>query len=509
VTSGAVAVGDEGLRDLTQAAVWGLVRSAQSEHPDRFVLVDVDDPDTEIPSTDEPQIALRNGKAYAPRLARDKAPETTEPVFDPDGTVLVTGGSGTLGGLVARHLVSEHGVRHVILASRSGRISPHAEGLDVTSVACDVADRDALAALLAGLEHPLTGIVHTAGQLDDGLIETLTTDQIDRVLRPKVTGALNLHELTQDLNLGAFVLFSSAATTFGAPGQANYAAANAWLDALAHQRRERGLAAVSMAWGLWAERSGLTGTLTDSDLARMARGGTTAMPTEDALTLFEAALRGDHPVMVTAKMNGELLREHAESGALPPLMRGLVRTATRKSVTANESAALAALPEPERKQRLLSLVRGHAASVLGYESADLVQPARAFKDLGFDSLVAVEFRNRLAAATGLRLRATLVFDHPTPAALAEQLAGQFTGQSASRSSEESTRESRPTADALVAELERMADMLDAMGDTDRERISGHLQALMVRAAAPAPTEHLLPTASDDELFAFIDNQLGS
>ncbi len=498
VTRGAVGGGP---RDLTHAAVWGLVRSAQSEHPDRFVLVDVDDPDTEIPACDEPQLALRDGTAYAPRLARTQAQDTDEPAFDPDGTVLVTGGSGTLAGLVTRHLVAAHGVRHVILASRGGTASSFARDLDadVVPVVCDVADRDALAALLAGIpsDHPLTAVIHTAGELDDSLIQTMTQGQLERVLRPKVTGARNLHELTRDLPLSAFVLFSSAATTFGAPGQANYAAANAWLDALAEQRRADGLPAVSMAWGLWAEQSGLTGTLSESDLARMARGGTIAMPTPDALALFDAALAGEYPVSVTARMNGERLRDHAESGALPALLRGLVRTSGRRTVTADESAALAAMPPKERAQRLLAIVRGHAAGVLGYTSADLVAPTKAFKDLGFDSLVAVEFRNRLAAATGLRLRATLVFDHPTPADLAGELAGRFAGTGPA-----------PATEAF-ADVDRLEAVFAGLGDADQGEIAARLRALLASTEVPATAASLSSSASDDEMFAFIDRQLGA
>ena len=307
-----------------------------------------------------------------------------------------------------------------------------------------------------------------------------------------------LHELTAEHDLAAFVLFSSAATTFGSAGQANYAAANAWLDALARQRRAQGLPAVSMAWGLWAERSGLTRDLTDGDLARMARGGTTAMPTEHALALFDAALRADHAVLVTARMNAEVLREHAEAGMLPPLLRGLVRVPGRRPVTADESATLAALPVEQRTERLLALVRGHAAGVLGYESADLVPPTRAFKDLGFDSLVAVEFRNRLAAVTGLRLRATLVFDHPTPAALAEELAGRYGDAPAAPE----------PADSVTGVVEALESLVLALDGDERARVTDRLRALVARAASDEPTG-ITATASDEEMFAFIENQLGS
>ncbi|WP_425484947.1 SDR family NAD(P)-dependent oxidoreductase [Amycolatopsis anabasis] len=506
VTRGAVAVGDEdGPRDLAQAAVWGLVRSAQSEHPGRFLLVDVDDPDAEPPASDEPQLALRAGRAFAPRLTRSVPPPAEEAVLDPAGTVLITGGSGTLAGLVARHLVTAHGVGRVVLASRSGAIPEAASDLaaEVLGVACDVADREAVARLLAEIpeRHPLTAVVHTAGVLDDGVIESLTADRIDRVLRPKVDGARNLHELTEHLDLAAFVLFSSGATTFGAPGQGNYAAANAYLDALAQRRRRAGLPAVSLAWGLWAERSGLTGDLSEGDLARMARSGSAAMATEEALALFDAALRAEPAVLVPVHLDNATLRAQAESGTLPAILRGLVRTPIRRSAEVAGESGFAELSEADRERKLLALVRGHAAEVLGHDTDAAVEPDRAFKELGFDSLTAVELRNRLTAATGLRLRATLVFDHPTPAALAARLAGQFGGGTES------------DAEAVLAEIERMDDLLAAMDEDDRGRIAVRLRALLVKSGADpggeADAGTRLRSATDEEMFAFIDQELGS
>ncbi|MGW2227325.1 type I polyketide synthase [Streptomyces formicae] len=430
VTAGAVAAGpDEDVTDLTGAPVWGLVRAAQGEHPGRFVLVDADEPTVALPAlpaaveTGEPQLALRAGELRAPRLVRAR-PEQREGAGFGDGAVLVTGASGTLGGLVARHLVVRHGVRNLVLASRRGQVgSLHQEltdlGAQVTAVACDVGDRDAVQELLAA--HPVTAVVHAAGVLDDGVIESLTPERIDTVFRPKVDAARNLHELTRDLDLSAFVVFSSAAGTFGNPGQGNYAAANAYLDALAQHRRAQGLPATSLAWGLWADDSGMTGDLADTDRGRLTRAGVAALSADEGLRLFDAALALPCAVAVPMRLDLAPLRAHPE--AVPPLLRALVRTARPEAAKADGglAARMAALPEDERLPALLDVVRTAVAAVLGHASAAEVEPERAFGELGFDSLTAVELRNRLDAATALRLPATLVFDYPTPLVLADHL----------------------------------------------------------------------------------------
>ncbi|NUT97558.1 MAG: SDR family NAD(P)-dependent oxidoreductase, partial [Saccharothrix sp.] len=303
--------------------------------------------------------------------------------FDPAGTVLVTGGLGTLGQLVARHLVTRHGVRRLVLVGRSGGENPLADlDVDVRVVAADVADRDAVAALLASIPD-LSLVVHAAGVLDDGTVESLTPERLERVLRPKVDAAWHLHSLT-DVPLE---LFSSLAGAVGGAGQANYAAGNAFLDALAQFRHARGLPGVSIAWGLWEQDSGLTGGLSVGDRARLARSGFAALSTADALSMLDSALTVDRPLVVGAR------------------------------ATAPVAVAV-------ERGDVLGLVRAHVATVLGHGSPDAVEVHRPFKDLGFDSLTTVELRNRLAAATGLRLPTTLVFDHPTPAALAAHLAGR-------------------------------------------------------------------------------------
>ncbi|MBA6433411.1 SDR family NAD(P)-dependent oxidoreductase [Streptomyces sp. GMR22] len=461
VTRGAVAaVSGEGVPDVAAAAVWGLVRSAQAEHPDRFVLVDVDD----VPVSSgvlraalgcgEPQVAVRSGDVLVPRLARAVASSASASasaegvgsgfVWDSEGTVLVTGATGTLGGLVARHLVAECGVRHLVLLSRRGReaagaVELEAElvglGASVAVVACDVADREALAGVLARIpaDRPLRGVVHAAGVLDDGVIETLTPERIDTVLRPKVDAAFHLHELTRDLDLAAFVVFSSAAGTFGGAGQGNYAAANAYVDALAAHRHALGLPAVSLAWGFWAERSGMTGHLADEDVRRMRRGGIDPLTSEEGLELFDVSGTMAQPVLLPIRLDLPALRAQAASGAMPALLRDLLSVPARRTVRppsdgADESELwrrLAPLSADEQHDVLLNLVCTHVAEVLGHAGADSIEVGRAFKELGFDSLTAVELRNRLNTATGLRLPATLVFDYPTPEVIARRLRSEL------------------------------------------------------------------------------------
>ncbi|MEU1025215.1 SDR family NAD(P)-dependent oxidoreductase, partial [Streptomyces sp. NPDC005904] len=362
------------------------------------------------------------------------------------GTVLVTGGTGTLGGLVARHLAVGHGVRRLLLVSRRGAESPGADalvaeltglGAEVRVAACDVADREALAEVLGSVpaDAPLTGVVHTAGVLDDGLVSALTPERFEAVLRPKVDAAWNLHELTKHLDLSAFVLFSGAAGIFGSAGQGNYAAGNVFLDALAQHRKATGLPAVSLAWGFWAQRSGMTGHMNDTDLARMARSGMVALSSEEGLALFDGATGMDEALVMPLRLDAVAMG--AAGAGMPAIVRGLVRSPVRRSraVEATGGGAgsglahrLAATSEAERSRMMLELVRGHVAAVLGHGSADAVEESRAFKELGFDSLTSVELRNRLNEATGLRLAATLVFDHPTPVALARHLLAEVLGE---------------------------------------------------------------------------------
>ncbi|MGW0244974.1 type I polyketide synthase, partial [Micromonospora chalcea] len=425
--------------DVAAAAAWGLVRTAQSEHPGRFVLLDTDaeQPYRELAERvaghDEPQLAVRDGVVYAPRLVRATPPGDDGPGWDPDATVLVTGGTGALGGLVARHLAETHGVRRFVLASRRGPAAAGADdlvadlashGAEAVVVAADLADRAAVTGLLDA--HPVDVVVHTAGVLDDGAIGSLDRSRLDAVFRSKVDAALHLHEATRGRNLRAFVLFSSAAGVFGTPGQGNYAAANAFLDALAAHRRAEGLPAISLAWGLWQETSDLTGGLGDRDRGRLAGAGVRAMTAAQGLALFDAAVVLDEPAVVPVHLDRAALRARAESGTLPSPLRGLVRTPARRAASAQAARhtlrqRIERLPAAQRHQVLVTTVLAETAAALGHEQGDAVKAGRDFKELGFDSLTALELRNRLNAVTGLRLPASLVFDHPNPRALADHL----------------------------------------------------------------------------------------
>ncbi|WP_425087977.1 SDR family NAD(P)-dependent oxidoreductase [Streptomyces cyanogenus] len=522
VTRGAVAVrADEDVRDLAAAPVWGLVRSAQSENPDRFLLVDLDvDLGADDAATTavaaavavgEPQVCVRGGEWFVPRLSRSAAEGAAgSSPLDSGGTVLITGGTGTLGRLVARHLVTRHGVRHLLLTSRSGGNAQGAAelgeelaalGAQITFAACDNADREELRGVLAGVpaEHPLTAVIHAAGVIDDAMVGSLTGDRVDAVLRPKAAGAWNLHELTRDRSLAAFVLFSSAAGLLGSPGQGNYAAANTFLDSLAAHRRARGLPATALAWGLWEEGSGMTAHLERTDRVRMNRNGLAPLPTEDALALLDTALSAGRPLLLPAQLDTAALAAQAGSGLLPPVLRGLVRTPARRADTAGPSLAerLTGLGDEEQLDLLLDVVRGQVAGVLGHEGGAAIDPDRAFQELGFDSLTAVELRNRLNVITGLRLPATLVFDYPTARVLGEHLKRLTAPE--------------PVRKSVLAEFDRIAAALSALDPDDGERgeIARRLQSLTAQwkeSAGGTAVAEQIRAASTDEVFAFIDRE---
>ncbi|MFI1018964.1 type I polyketide synthase [Streptomyces sp. NPDC020965] len=471
VSDGAVATGpSDTVRDLSGAAVWGLVRSAQSEHPGRFQLVDAATSPAPAIASEEPQIAVRDDGLLACRLVpaiatAPSAPTRTEaasPGWDATGTVLVTGATGDLGGVICRHLVTEHGVRNLLLLSRRGPDAPGAPELTaeltelgalVTTVACDAADRDALAAVLDAVpaDRPLTGVVHTAGVIADATVTSLDADRVGSVLRPKVDAALHLHELTRDRPLSAFVLFSSVSAALGAPGQGNYAAANAFLDALAERRRSEGLAGLSLGWGLWDRTSTITGGLGKSDVRRIARGGVVPLSASEGVALFDLAASAEHAAVLPMRLDLAALRDAGEH--VPPMFRALVRRPRRRAAEAGSALSaslvdrLTALADDERRAAMRELVRERAATVLGHDRAEDIAVDQPFRDLGFDSLTAVELRNHLNAATGLRLSATLVFDHPTAAAVSEHLLERLLGAEPPARSE--PRLARRTEDPIV------------------------------------------------------------
>ncbi|MEU9890507.1 type I polyketide synthase [Sphaerisporangium sp. NPDC051011] len=517
VTRNAVAVEPDEVPDPASAAVWGLVRSAQTEEPGRVLLVDLDDRPASaaaLPAVvsaalaaGEPQAAVRDGAAHLPRLLRAEPPGQTETpapeaslpaesptrweaavreaagTWDPDGTVLITGGLGTLATHLARHLVTGNHARHLVLVSRQGPEAPGARdiadelaalGATVTIRAADITDPGATAALLDGVppEHPLTAIVHTAATTHDATVHTLTPESLHAVLAPKVDGAHTLHRLTRGHpTLRALVFYSSVSATLGGAGQANYAAANAFQDALArlpHTARVQ-----SLQWGLWAQTSAITAALTETDQQRIRATGLRPLTTSRALALFDATVLGPgtDPVPVPAAI--DLSPRRDGTGTVPAVLRGLVRAGRRAAGaggTAGGVSALAArLAGAEGADReavlldvLLDAVRAEAGAVLGHPSPATIPADRALIELGLDSLTSVELRNRLNAVTGLRLPATLTFDHPTPQAIADLLAQEIRdiggiGGTANTAAPPARAGERPAGGGLAALHRRMHD----------------------------------------------------
>ncbi|WP_067467658.1 type I polyketide synthase [Actinomadura macra] len=444
---------------------------------------------------------------------------------DPDGTVLVTGGTGGLGALVARHLVARHGARHLLLAGRRGPDAPGAAelaaeltglGAQITVAACDVGDRDALAALLNSVpeRHPLTAVVHVAGIAQDATVRSMTPDQLDAVLHAKADAAWHLHDLTRDMDLAAFVLFSSVTNLIGGAGQGAYTAANAFLDALAQHRHAQGLPAASMAWGYWDVTTGLSEQLSEADLTRHSRAGVIGLTAEQGLALFDVGFTGGGPLLAAVRLDLAMMRRQAQGYYTPAVLRHLVRGGEAQPAGPAGpalAASLAALPEADREQALLDLVGTHAAAVLGHDPASPFDAAARFKDLGFDSLTAIELRNRLATATGLRLPATLVFDHAGPAELARHLLAELDPQA---------------CDALgpvLGEIDRLEGSLVALArDAEaRATLAERLRAALRRLDEPGaadghngaarPADQMtskIKEATTDEIFEFIDRELG-
>ncbi len=509
-------------QDLASAPSWGLLRSAQAEHPGRFVLIDLDAEPASLHAlaaalvAEEPQMALRGGRVLAPRLARAPVQRLHQHAFDPLGTVLIVGGTGLLGGLLARRLVKTHGASHLLLASRRGPAAEGAlelqaelegHGASVAIVACDACERSQLERLLETVpaEAPLTAVVHAAIALDDGVLEGLTPERVERVLAPKVDAAWHLHELTKDLGLSAFVLFSSAAGTLGNAGQSSYAAANVFLDALAERRCAEGLPGVSLAWGPWVAGEDGDGHLSAADLARLTRAGLGALSYEQGLDLFDAACMSEEALLLPLRLDPAILRTQMRAAGVPALLRGLMRVpAPRVGEGVGESLAqrLAGVPFEDRERVVRELVRAEVAVVLGHPSPQAVDERRAFSDLGFDSLTAVELRNRLSAVVGRHLPSTLIFDYPTPADVAVYLLSEMSEEGA--------------ATVLVdGELDSLELTLPGVSgdEAGRARIARRLQALLAQLNDAEPANgkvdvaQKLQSATPDELFDFIDKEL--
>jgi NAD(P)-dependent dehydrogenase (short-subunit alcohol dehydrogenase family)/acyl carrier protein len=518
VTAGAVdaGTGETGVADPEGHQVWGFGAALALERPDRWGgLVDLPAGDPE-PGTalalaaalggahPANQLAVRAGGVRARRLVRAPAPADAR-TWTPSGTVLVTGGTGALGAAVARRL-ADRGAEHLVLVGRRGAAAPGAAelaaeltaaGTGVTLAACDATDRGALAAVLAGIpaDRPLTAVVHAAGVLADGTVESLTADGVREVLRVKVEGARLLDELTADLDLDAFVLFSSLAGTVGAAGQANYAAANSHLDALAAALRARGRAATAIAWGPW-QGAGMAGAdVTD----RMRRGGVLPLPVGTALAALERVAVGDDAAVVVADIDwarygaGLLAGPHRSLVEQLPELRDLAAAGSLPSSDGLED--LVALPPEDRDRLLRRLVRTRVAAVLGHVGGERIGDTTPFRELGFDSLTAIELRNVLAAATGLTLPATVVFDHPSVADLAAHLRDGLVPAAV------------PARERLAADVDRLAAELAGpdLADDDRDHLLDRLRALLARpaprAAADAPA---LDTADAEELYALLD-----
>ncbi|MBW8805750.1 MAG: SDR family NAD(P)-dependent oxidoreductase [Catenulisporales bacterium] len=530
-------VGDGTVEGVAAAPLWGLVRSALTEHPGRFAIADVAvgaDWRQMLAAFagDESQLRLRDDAVQVPRLVRvDSEPDENESIDTAfaAGTVLITGGTGGLGALVARRLVEVHGARRLLLVSRRGAAAPGAEevvrtleqlGAEVTVLAADVADRAAVAKLLDAIptEHPLSGVVHAAGVLDDSSVAGLSAARLDATLGPKADAAWYLHELAEAAPAAKFVFFSSVAGILGTGGQGNYAAANAFLDALAVHRQRQGRPAVSIAWGLWATQTGMTGALTEADVARLGRTGVAPLAAERGLELFDRAVRSAEPLIVAAEWDLSAVRAQAAAGStVPGLFRALVRprrapattaptapstptVGSQNSQTPQDSWAhrLAGTSEADGRKLLVDLVRSHAAAVLGHSASDSVGVDREFTELGFDSLTAVELRNRLDAATGLRLPSAAAFDHPTIAAMAEFLHGELAPSGP------------PLEDTLRQTLEQVQAALPAGDEATRTKLVALLRSGLDRLGgdrtAAVATADPVDSATDEEIFAYIDRQ---
>ncbi|MGC7103111.1 SDR family NAD(P)-dependent oxidoreductase [Amycolatopsis lurida] len=515
VTRGAVTASAGDVPDPAQAQVWGYGRVAALEHPDRWGgLVDLPEEVDEragdllcavLGQQGEDQLAIRPTGLLARRLTRTRPP-VRGARWNTCGAALVTGGTGALGAHIARWL-AERGAEHLVLTSRRGSAAPEAAAIEaelndlgakVTVAACDVADRDAVAALVADLDAAgvdIRTVVHAAGVAQATPITATTPAEVATILAGKAGGAEILDELFPDV--AAFVLLSSNAGVWGGAGQGAYAAANAHLDALAERRRAKGLAATSVAWGSWA---GAGMGARDGAEEHLRRRGIRPLAPDTALTVLGEVLAADQTFLAVADLDWTRFAPSFTSARPSPLLDEIPEARQEEEPALAVDRRLAGLPPRERRQVLTDLVRTHAAAVLGYSNPDEIEPGKPFRDLGFDSLAAVEFRNRLTGATGLKVATTAVFDYPTPRELADHLAEAL--------GTDGTDDSDGTD--VLAELDRLESRLAAVmsGADVSSAVAARLSSLAARWGDDGAVARL-DGATRDEVFDFIDNELSS
>ncbi|MQY20185.1 SDR family NAD(P)-dependent oxidoreductase [Nocardia macrotermitis] len=514
----AVVVENSGaLGSIPGQAVAGLVRSAQNEWPGRFRLVETDslaEPRriaAAVEAVSDPEIMLRDNHIQRPEVEAVTTPTDDTTAAALSGTVLITGASGALAGVVCRHLVAAHGVRRLLLVSR-GEVAAETVaqlrelGAHVRTESRDIADAEQVRDLIAGIDPtaPLSAVFHLAGVLDDAALTSVTSEQISTVLRPKVDGAWNLHRHTERLpEVVAFVLFSSMVATTGNPGQSTYAAANAFLDGLARARRHAGLPATAIGWGFWEDVEGMGATLGGIELARLRRSGVGSLSVDRAVRYLDAALVAGEPHVLATPAWPAAIRVRSARTPAPHRDSEQRGSQLRAAAPARSENRWAALSPEERRQSVTALVRDAVAQSLGHPAGTEIDARRGFLDMGVDSLAAVELRNQLSRACGVRLSATALLDHPTVTQLGDHVTALLTAQFG-----DTTTSAAVDIAALIANLERVQQDSAELDGPHRELLLTQLRRLTAPTAEPATADRDPRAATDDELFDLIDNELG-